>query len=72
MMDSSCPWPLTYRRARHVVTENAWTRMAAQAMTRGDGVGRSELMNLSPEFPDALLYPGQTFRSPTIYRFITA
>jgi galactokinase len=39
--------PLTARRARHVVTENARTQEAAQAMRQGDAVTLGELMNAS-------------------------
>lgn len=38
---------VTRRRARHVITENARTRMAAEAMKRNDALCLGELMNLS-------------------------
>ena len=38
---------LTRRRARHVVTENARTLQAAEAMRRGDAVELGQLMNAS-------------------------
>ena len=41
--------PVVLRRARHVVTENARTRAAAEAMTSGDGPGLGLLMNESHE-----------------------
>jgi galactokinase len=38
---------LTRRRARHVVTENARTLLAAEAMHRGDAIELGQLMNAS-------------------------
>ncbi len=41
--------PVTRRRARHVITENARTLAAAQALTAGDASRVGKLMNLSHE-----------------------
>src|SRR3972149_4532673 len=39
----------TWRRARHIVSENTRTLRAAEALRRGDGVEAGELMNASHE-----------------------
>ena len=41
--------PVTRRRARHVISENARTTAAAQALRRGDAATVGRLMNLSHE-----------------------
>jgi galactokinase len=47
--DGAALEPSTRRRARHVVTENARTLQAAQALARGDGAQAGRLMNESHE-----------------------